>query len=411
MARLFCGASILSTLIAASVPQRAVLSSSLETILFTMRVFVQIVLSLSFASSWSEGAFVSRSRNFSSRRLPSLSVVSASRSPIKIPETMPLPPNTFSGLVERALQERFGSDAARIVESWRLLEMGYEHFEFVGNQQNPPIGDPETSKCHQQAHSFVPGLRATQFYDVETVEWAQKLKKRYKEIKSEFSRVTADMDKLTREGNNIWAGALTQDASSYGTGWRTLVLMDRGVWDPVNVNLFPKTSKAICESGAPVVEAFFASMKPNTDIKLHTDNTNFVVTCHLAIDIPESGNNKCRLTIGDETRQWINGEIMMFDTSIMHAAVNESDQTRYILMLRVWHPDLSEKERQALQFTYDFLQMPELVSPNSEERAMAEQQLEVMHEFPEIKRGSGSTIGFGGDGANKQQDKKKKRKK
>jgi hypothetical protein len=213
---------------------------------------------------------------------------SSSRSATTIPETSPLPPSSFSGLVERALQERFGSDdaAARIIESWRLLEMGYEHHEFVGRYQDPPITDPETSECHQQAHSFVPNLKATQFYDVENLEWAQKLKKQYKTIKSEFTRVTADMDKLTKEGNNIWAGALTEDASSYGMGWRTLVLMDRGVWDPVNVNLFPKTSKAIHDCGAPVVEAFFASMKPHTDIKLHTDNTNFVVTSHLAIDIP-----------------------------------------------------------------------------------------------------------------------------
>ena len=372
--------------------------------------FVKIVVCL-LVAPWSEGVFVSKAPPPSRCRLPWLmSMAMSSSSPIKIPETSPLPPNTFSGLVEAAVMERFGSDAARIIESWRLLEMGYEHKEFVGGHQTPPIQDPETSECFQQAHSFVPGLKATQFYDVENLEWAQKLKKQYMKIKTEFDRVTADIDKLTEEGNNIWAGALTEDASSYGAGWRTLVLMDRGIWDPVNVNLFPKTSKAIHDSGAPVVEAFFASMEPHTDIKLHTDNTNFVVTSHLAIDIPESGNNKCRLTIGDETRQWINGEIMVFDTSIMHSAVNESDKTRYILMLRLWHPDLTETERQALQFTIDCMQLPELVSISPDERAIAERYLKVMHEFPKIRQGIGSAAGFGGGGA-KKQDKKKKRKK
>jgi hypothetical protein len=101
----------------------------------------------------------------------------------------------------------------------------------------------------------------------------------------------------------------------------------------------------------------------------------------------------------------------MFDTSIMHAAVNESDKTRYILMLRLWHPDLDDIERQALQFTYDCLQMPELVSNNAQERAMAEQQLATLHDFPEIKRGSGSAAGFGGGGGAKKQDKKRGRKK
>jgi aspartate beta-hydroxylase len=250
-------------------------------------------------------------------------------------------------------------------------------------------------------------LHAKQFYDTSQLEWAQQLQKCYQDIKSEFARVTSDVQKLAREGNNIWAGALTTDASSYGVGWRTLVLMDRGTWDSTNVRCFPITARAIRDSGAPVVEAFFASMEPHSDIKLHTDNTNFVVTSHLALDIPNNGENKCRLTIGDETRQWINGEMLMFDTSIMHAAVNDSDKTRYILMLRLWHPDLTELERQAIQFLYDALQIPELTSIHPEERFKAEQYVETtMRAFPEISPLAAEAVGFG----DKKQEKKKKKK-
>lgn len=76
---------------------------------------------------------------------------------------------------------------------------------------------------------------------------------------------------------------------------------------------------------------------------------------------------------------------MMFDTSIMHDAVNESGQTRYILMVRLWHPSLTCVERQALQFTYDCLELPELVSHNLDERYRAEQKLDAMKAFPNIK--------------------------
>ena len=34
----------------------------------------------------------------------------------------------------------------------------------------------------------------------------------------------------------------------------------------------------------------------------------------------------------------------MFDTSLLHEAANEAESVRYILMLRVWHPDLSPQE-------------------------------------------------------------------
>jgi aspartyl/asparaginyl beta-hydroxylase (cupin superfamily) len=44
-----------------------------------------------------------------------------------------------------------------------------------------------------------------------------------------------------------------------------------------------------------------------------------------------------------------NGEMLMFDTSLLHEAANTADSVRYILMLRVWHPELSKDE---VQYTY-----------------------------------------------------------
>lgn len=330
-----------------------------------------------------------------------------------MPQTSPLSPDTFAGRIERAMAQKFGSEnVARVVESFRLLESGYEHREYVGDKQPVPPPNADDSRCHQQAHSYVPGLTPREFWDVSSIEWAQILSSKYDVIKDEFRSVTSDADRLAREGNNIWAGALTDDAAGYGEGWSTLVLLDRGTWDPTNVNLFPRTSEIVRDCGVPAVEVFFASMKPHTDIKRHSDNTNFVVTSHLALDVPESGKNKCRLSVGDETRQWINGEVMMFDTSILHDAINESDGTRYILMMRLWHPDLTKAERDALQFIYDCLEIPELVSDDPGERFVAERRLEMMRTFPEIKadrRREEAARGFEGGKGKKGKKKEKRR--
>jgi Aspartyl/Asparaginyl beta-hydroxylase len=108
--------------------------------------------------------------------------------------------------------------------------------------------------------------------------------------------------------------------------------MNRGIWDPVNVNLFPVTAKAISDARVPAVEVFFASMKPHTDIKPHSDFTNFVLTSHLAIEIPYSGENKCRLYVGDTEKQWINGEVMIFDTSILQGAMTPTPSSMRVGM-------------------------------------------------------------------------------
>jgi len=83
-----------------------------------------------------------------------------------------------------------------------------------------------------------------------------------------------------------------------------------------------------------------------------------VLTSHLGLDIPPD----CHITVGDKTRYWKDGQVTMFDTSIFHDAVNDSDEYRYILMLRVWHPELTDTERAALQFLFDVLDVPDLVS-------------------------------------------------
>lgn len=309
--------------------------------------------------------------------------------------------SNFASLVAGGIKEKFSEDdSKRILDSWTLLDEGYEHKEFIGSNDL----DPNTSNMHQLAHSYVPSLTCKTFWDIEEFDWCGKIASKYDIIRKEFLKATKNMEKLKKQGNNIFVGALTEDASSYGDGWKTLVLYDRGTWDPTNIQLFPKTTKAIRESGMPIVEAFFASMAPNTDIKMHSDFTNFVITSHLAIDIPESGNNKCRITVGDDTKQWINGEVTLFDTSIMHDAINESDSTRYILMFRVWHPELSDTEKQALQFIYDCLLIPELVSVDPGERFLAEERIKIVRSFPEFKKGAG----FGA--ANKAKPKKKKRK-
>ena len=96
-------------------------------------------------------------------------------------------------------------------------------------------------------------------------------------MKREFDTAMANSERLVEKGNNVWAGALTDDASSYGTGWKTLVLMNRGMWDIDDTNLFPRTAKAVRDAGVPAAKAvFFAKMKPSFG---HEDAFGFYELC------------------------------------------------------------------------------------------------------------------------------------
>ena len=149
---------------------------------------------------------------------------------------------TFAGQVEKALLSKFPqSKIERVLQSWRLLEMDYEHREFVGNQQSPPIVDAETSRCYQHAPSYVPGLKAVAWWDtVDDLPWAKSLLTNFPAIRNEFASVLSNPDKLQSEGNNIWAGALTSDAESYGVSLsKTLPLDLYFVLQPLLIDNIP----------------------------------------------------------------------------------------------------------------------------------------------------------------------------
>jgi aspartyl/asparaginyl beta-hydroxylase (cupin superfamily) len=395
-------------------------------------------------------ATIAVSSTTSSSTLHSAAVSSASASAasssvsqnLLVPETRPLAPHTFAGMVEKAIIERFGHDVDRVLTSWRLLDQEYVHRAFVGAPDDDDDvedhgRDVETSShCYQEAHSYVPGLTTREFWNTSNFAWCHELEEKYPLIRQEFIAVNANRQSLQERGNNVWAGALTADAAAYGQGWQTLVLMNRGMWDPVNVNLFPVTSQIIRDvmgktsssttmtddsssaaSSFYPVEIFFASMQPQSTIQWHSDNTNFVLTSHLGLQIPGT-NDECRLKVGDTEVSWRNGQVLLFDTSILHQACNECENdVRYILMFRVYHPDLTDVERQALQFIYNVLEFPQLLSTDATERQQAEQALQVALAFPTImindNNKTGRKTGFGvgvaaAGGAGKSKPRKKR---
>ena len=74
-------------------------------------------------------------------------------------------------------------------------------------------------------------------------------------------------------------------------------------------------------------------------------NGSFRMDDAVPLVVPE----KCQFRVGYDTRGWTEGEVMIFDDTIEHEAVNGSDQVRVILLFDVWNPLLSLEERQIVQ--------------------------------------------------------------
>lgn len=112
-------------------------------------------------------------------------------------------------------------------------------------------------------------------------------------------------------------------------------------------------------------ETLFSILSPGTHILPHTGVTNTRLVTHLPLIVPPD----CAIRVGGEEHVWQEGRCVTFDDTYEHEAWNRSGQTRVVLILDSWHPDLSEAERLAVtdlvEAIGDFNQACKLPAPPS----------------------------------------------
>lgn len=235
-----------------------------------------------------------------------------------------------------AIRSRYeGMEVERVVDAWNKGMAG----EVTRKKWE--------GKGSQVAASYIEGLHAEPWHEVDRYPWVASLEANAAAIRDELRRVCTE----ELRGGSSWLRAIGDDAEAYGPGWQRLVLQNR-VWDTATCDLFPKTCETLKGCGAPSVDVFFAKQRANSGIMPHTDNSNFFVTAHLALEVPDGD---CWIRVGNEKRKWLEGKALVFDSSFVHETRNDGTSNRTVLIVRFWHPQLTQVERRALCFIFSAL--------------------------------------------------------
>ena len=126
-------------------------------------------------------------------------------------------------------------------------------------------------------------------------------------------------------------------------------LIQYGKLVDANARHCPETMALLQTVPQPLVpgaspNAMFSLLAPNTTIPPHVGISNTRLVCHLPLIVPDG----CWFRVGAETRHWKPGEAFVFDDTMEHEAANPTEELRVVLIFDVWHPDLSEPEREAV---------------------------------------------------------------
>ena len=202
---------------------------------------------------------------------------------------------------------------------------------------------------------YFPGLPQRQFYESTEFGWAAALE-------AAAPAMTAELEALlehqqtgfspyvrTRTDRPAPANPLRDDPS-----WGAHYLWEDGAMVPDHAAQAPATMRALELPPIPVIAqrspmALYSLLRPGTHIQPHNGMLNTRLICHL----PLITNDQCALRVGNETRSWQPGRLMIFDDSIEHEAWNRGSSTRIILLFEIWRPEINADERRALTAIFE----------------------------------------------------------
>jgi hypothetical protein len=127
-------------------------------------------------------------------------------------------------------------------------------------------------------------------------------------------------------------------------GWQFMSLRDAKPHMPRTIRLL--------EASVPYAHRFIGVARQRAECRgtLHSDRRNYLLSTLTGLAVPKGA---CGVAVpGSGERLLADGEVVVLDNTFKHAVYNEASEDRFVLMVEIWHPGLSEAEREALATTF-----------------------------------------------------------
>jgi aspartate beta-hydroxylase len=231
--------------------------------------------------------------------------------------------------VLESARAEFGRDAMRRLEGPIRAAAGVEEMADTGDPLRYPHG------------LFIPGMKSAAWH---SRDWLPDTAL----LEAAAPAMRAELDALLKRPR----GFQPFDEGSYGFNpantdgqWNVfyVVLGCRAV--PNADRACPNTAAALRTLPNLAMAAMFSALTPGTHLWAHCGPTNAVISLSLGLITPPG----CVIRVGTEERSWREGECLVFDDTYEHEVWHRGEITRFVMLLDVWHPELTPAERVVLE--------------------------------------------------------------
>lgn len=192
--------------------------------------------------------------------------------------------------------------------------------------------DGRVPHAKHRSKIYFPGLTDEPWPEPRNIKAISILEDNYEVIKEELLYI---LD-LKRGFQPYGILELTQIAGD----WNVFYFKSQKLDFEENRDKCPRTTQIIDSLPQLGQVAMFSALNPRCRIEPHYGTWNVRLTVHLGLIIPQP----CAIQVGGQTRTWEEGKCIVFDDSYLHGSWNDSDRTRFILFVDVWHPNLAPAE-------------------------------------------------------------------
>lgn len=242
----------------------------------------------------------------------------------------------LAGTLEQALVSRLGGTERLTANSSPRFR---ESLDILLGRKPVYLQDPR--------YYYMPGMPQKSFYDRGDFPWIESLETHTAEIRTELLSVLAEPAAF----RPYVQGAVNRPQHAQGgmvnnPDWSAFYLWKDGELITENAARCPRTIDVM--KSIPMVHVvnrspsvLFSLMRPGAHIPAHTGLVNTRLICHLPLIVPKG----CTFRVGNEERDWVEGQTWVFDDTMEHEAWNRSQETRVVLLFEVWQPALTMNER------------------------------------------------------------------
>jgi len=243
----------------------------------------------------------------------------------------------FDGVLE-PLRQRYGrSDLVRVEQA------------LAGYLGEKPVNWPDPRQ--KAKFLYFPGVPSRTYYPRDRFPWYEELEAKTNVIRDELREVLQETQSLEPFLGNAPKERpdMLQAWGSSPATWDAYFFHRHGNRYDEHCERCPHTAALLdvlpldrVRNHSP--ETLFSVLRPGSHILPHRGVTNTRVVTHLPLIVPPD----CALRVGGEIHTWQEGRCVTFDDTMEHEAWNKSGETRVVLILDSWNPDLSEIEQLAV---------------------------------------------------------------